>query len=218
MMLGVAALTIAQAASASPSGTSWRMVSSYGMGPGSMGPGMMEDYANGPVDSSWKGGSLRYDQVQAFIRDGNRDGKVDVKSNTIVYGTPEVTINMIAVQPGHDDQTFEVRGLTDPTLTLPVGTVIHLNLVNMDFGDNMEHGLIVTTSPPPYPYMSTMAIGSGLARVMPLLPWRSEKALQQATYAELSTTFVARERGTYWYVCPTPQHAQEGMFGKFVVR
>jgi len=63
-----------------------------------------------------------------------------------------------------------------------------------------------------------MATGPGLAQVMPLLPWRNKKAVKQATYAELSTTFVAQERGTYWYVCPTPQHAQERMFGKFVVR
>ncbi len=129
-----------------------------------------------------------------------------------------MTIDLVAVQPGHEDQTFEVHGLVNPTLVVPLGAVVHFRLVNMDYGEDMEHGGIVTHVPPPYPYMSMMATGPGLARVMPLLPWRSVEAVQQAHYAALEATFVAREAGTYWYVCPTPQHAEQGMYGKFVVR
>lgn len=69
----------------------------------------------------------------------------------------------------------------------------------MDFRDNTELSLILTSVPPPYPYMSMMATGPGLAQVMPLLPWRSEKSVEHASYAQLSTTFVAQEAGTYWY-------------------
>lgn len=201
----------------------WGMIGGYSMGPGmmggyGMGPGMMGGFSNGPGGGGWGRESMTYDQVQAFIRDGDRQGRVDIKTNTVTFDAPDVTIDMIAVQPGHDDQTFEVRGLTNPTLIVPAKAVVHLNLVNMDFGANMEHGLILTPEPPPYPYMAMMATGPGLARIMPLLPWRSKKTLKQATYAKLSTTFVADEVGTYWYVCPTPQHAEEGMFGKFIVR
>jgi len=74
----------------------------------------------------------------------------DEVDHTITYDTPEVTIDMIAVQPGHDDQTFEVHALTNPTLIVPVKAVVHLNLVNMDFGANMEHGLVLTAEPPPF--------------------------------------------------------------------
>ncbi|WP_156125886.1 hypothetical protein [Paraburkholderia kururiensis] len=219
MLLGVTASVSAQISPRGSNVSGMPVASPDMMSGRGMGPGMMGDYfAGGPVNSGWGGGSLTYDQVQAFVRGGGREGKVDVKTNTITYDTPEVTIDMIAVQPGHDDQTFEVGGLTNPTLIVPVKAVVHLNLVNMDFGAQMEHGLILAAAPPPYPYMAMMATGPGLAQVMPLLPWRSKKALKQATYAELSTTFIAGEAGTYWYVCPTPQHAQEGMFGKFVVR
>lgn len=218
ILLGVTEPASAQSYSRDSSASGMPAASPGMMGGYGMGPGMMGAFANGPVNSDWGGGSLTYDQVQNFIRDGSREGKVDTKTNTIVFDTPEITIDMIAVQPGHEDQSFEVRGLTNPTLIVPVKAIIHLNLVNMDFGADMEHGLILTAEPPPYPYMAMMATGPGLAQVMPLLPWRSKKTLKHATYAQLSTTFVARETGIYWYVCPTPKHAQEGMYGKFVVR
>ena len=52
---------------------------------------------------------------------------------------------------------------------------------------------------------------------MPLLPWRSTKDLATAHYAVLGAKFIARQRGRYWYVCPTPKHAMQGMYGRFVV-
>ncbi|OBS09714.1 cupredoxin domain-containing protein [Acidihalobacter prosperus] len=54
------------------------------------------------------------------------------------------------MQPGHPDTAFEVRGITNPTLVVPAGATAHLNLVNMDCGNNMEHGVIITRVPPPY--------------------------------------------------------------------
>lgn len=195
----------------------------WSMGPGmmggyGMGPGMMGGFADHPVDSTWVGRVFTHAQVVKYLHDSANQGRVDTKANAAIYSGTEITINMVTVQPGHDDQTFEVAGLTNPTLVVPRGATVHLNLVNMDYGDNMEHGLIITPAPPPYPYMSMMYTGPGLVQVEPLLPWRSKKAIGQAQYAALSTTFITRDAGTYWYVCPTPQHAEEGMYGKFVVR
>lgn len=199
------------------------MMGGYGYGPGmmggyGMGPGMMFGAFDQPVYPGWGGGVLGYQQVRSVLHDSDQSGVADAKSNTVTYTGKDVTINMIAVQPGHDDQTFEVHGLTNPTLVVPQGATVHLRLVNMDYGPTMAHGLILTPVPPPYPYMAMMATGPGLANVMPLLPWRSAKDVQQANFAVLESTFVAREPGTYWYVCPTPRHAEQGMFGKFVVR
>ena len=191
----------------------------YGMmGGGGMGPGMMFGYANHPVYPGWGGGVLDYAQAAAYIRQGDQSGNVDAKANTITYSGKDIMIDMVAVQPDHKDQTFEVHGLTNPTLVVSEGAIVHLNLVNMDYGNNMQHGLVLTPAPPPYPVMSMMATGRGLAQVMPLLPWRSHKDVKDARYASLGATFDARQRGTYWYVCPTPDHAQQGMFGKFVVQ
>lgn len=188
------------------------MMGGYGAG-----PGMMGNFADRPVDSAWDGSVFTHAQVVKYLRDSVHQGRVDTKANAVTYSGTEITINMVMVQPGYEDQTFEVAGQTNPTLVVPRGATVHLNLVNMDYGDNMEHGLIITPAPPPYPYMSMMYTGPGLAQGGPLLPWRSKKDVGQAQYAALTTTFVARDAGTYWYVCPTPQHAEQGMYGKFVV-
>jgi rusticyanin len=190
------------------------MMGGYGMGSGMMGGGASDR----PVYPGWGGDVLDFTQVTAFLDRGEHSGTADPKTNTVTYTEHEVTIDIVAVQPGHDDQTFEVHGLVNPTLTVPVGATVHLTLVNMDHGSNMEHGIIVTQVPPPYPYMSMMATGPGVAWLLPLLPWRSEDNVRTARYASLDATFVARARGTYWYVCPTPGHASQGMFGKLVVQ
>lgn len=189
-------------------GRGWIAGGGQGFGPGMMGG------ANRAVTADWGGGVLDGKQAEAFIREGETIGKVDAKAGMVTFSGSDVILNMVAVQPGHDDQTFEVHGLTNPTLKVPVGATVHFNLVNMDYGNNMEHGVIVTRTPPPYPEMAMMAIGPGVASVMPLLPWRSDEDLAKARFASLGAT---REPGTYWYVCPTPQHAQKGMYGKFVV-
>lgn len=192
----------------------------YGMmGSGMMGGGMMGGGAsNRPVYPGWGGGVLDHGQVAAYLREGDGNGVADPKTNTVTFTSKDAVIDLVAVQPDHKDQTFEVHGLVNPTLVVPLGATVHLNLVNMDYGNNMEHGVIVTPAPPPYPYMSMMATGPGVAWVMPLLPWRSSETVQQARFASLGATFVAQRSGTYWYVCPTPGHAGEGMYGKFVVR
>ncbi len=96
-------------------------------------------------------------------------------------------------QPGHEDQAFEVHGLTNPTLVVPLGAQVHFNLVNMDYGDGMEHGVILT--PPPYPYMSMIATGPGLAAIVPLLSWRRDNTVTEVQYASLGISFVARDAG-----------------------
>lgn len=124
VLLGIAEPASAQVSSGGSNVSGMPAPSPGMMGGYGMGPGMMGNFADGSVDSGWRGGSLTYDQVQAFIRRGDREGKVDIKTKTITYDTPEVTIDMIAVQPGHRDQTFEVHGLTNPTLIVPAKAVV----------------------------------------------------------------------------------------------
>lgn len=184
------------------------MMGGYGMGGSS---------ADRPVDARWNGSILSYAQAATYIEEGDQAGSANKAANSVTYTGKDITINMVAVQPDHDDQTFEVHGLTNPTLVVPVGATVHLNLLNMDYGNNMEHAVLLTTAAPPYPYMSMMTAGASFAEVAPLLPWRSEKDVDTARYAMLGTTFFAQQAGTYWYICPTPAHAEKGMFGKFVI-
>ncbi|WP_156030064.1 hypothetical protein [Thiomonas sp. FB-Cd] len=189
------------------------------MGGGMMGGGMMGfAQSDRPVEPGWGGAVLDYAQVRDFLAGSTQGARVDARTHTVTFSGRDVRIAMVAVQPGHPDQTFEVAGLTNPTLVVPRGATVRIDLVNMDYGRNMEHGLIITAVPPPYPYMAMMATGPGLVQLEPLLPWRSDSRLRAASYAALSTSFVAGEPGTYWYVCPTPEHAEKGMVGRFIIR
>ena len=191
-----------------------------GWGPGiGMGPGMMGwAMGNYPVSAGWGGKILSYPETQSYIQYGNTHGTVDAKANSVTFEGDNVVINLVAVQPGYKDQTFELHGLTNPTIIVPHGANVQFNLLNMDYGDNMEHTAVITTTPPPYPYMSMMYLGPPQVQPMPELPWRSDDDVKTAQYAALGESFIASVPGKYWYVCPAPQHAQEGMYGKFIVR
>lgn len=221
VMVALLAATWGGSAQAQMAGGGYGAYGGYGgmMGGGMMGGGMMGfAQSDRPVEPGWGGAVLDYAQVRDFLAASAQGAHVDARANTVTYTGRDVRIAMVAVQPGHADQTFEVAGLTNPTLVVPRGANVRIDLVNMDYGRNMEHGLIVTPVPPPYPYMSMMVTGPGLVQLEPLLPWRSDSRLQAASYAALSTSFVAGEPGTYWYVCPTPEHAEKGMVGRFIIR
>lgn len=190
------------------------MMGGGGQGFGMMGGGSRNDR---PVSEGWGGQVWDYVKVQQYLKASSEYGRADPAAHTVRFSGHEVIIDMTAVQPGHDDGTFEVHDIANPTLVVPQGAVVHLNLVNMDYGKDMEHGVIITPAGPPYAYMSMMQTGPGFAGVMPLLPWRNADDLTKADYAAQGTTFVASRPGTYWYVCPTPGHAKKGMYGKFVV-
>lgn len=216
----------AQPAGAGWSGPGWNsgpwmgqgMMGQGVMGEGVMGEGMGGAMDNYPVTQGWGGKVLSYAEAQDYIAYGASHGTADAKANSVTFTGGDAVINLIAVQPGHDDQTFELHGLTNPTIIVPRGASVQLNLLNMDYGDNMEHTVVISAEPPPYPYMAMMYLAPLEAPPMPELPWRSSDNVKTAQYAALGETFVAGAAGTYWYVCPTPQHAEEGMYGKFIVR
>lgn len=183
-----------------------------GMMAGGMG-GMMEDR---PVAPGWGGPVFDYAKAAAFIQYGAQQGEADAKANTVTFSGPQVVINLVAVRPGFPDQTFELHGLTNPTVIVPRGATVQINLLNMDYGRDMEHAVEISAVPPPYPEMAMMAAQAPL--VVPEVPWRSEDDVKQAHYAALGRSFVAEVPGHYWYLCPTPGHAREGMYGRFIVR
>ncbi len=213
LMAMSAFLAMGPAAAAQPARGGW-------MGPGMMGGGGMMGAGaqNRPVTPGWGGRILNHTAALAYIAYGNAHGAADTKANSVTFTGHHIIINLVAVQPGFDDQTFELHGLVNPTIIVPQGAIIQLNLLNMDYGDKMDHTVEIVTVPPPYPYMTMMYLGPPMVPPMPELPWRSEKNAQAAHYAALGQSFTASTPGTYWYVCPTPEHAEKGMFGQFVVR
>ncbi|SMF27401.1 rusticyanin [Tistlia consotensis] len=215
-LLGVAIVGVLAAATAA--------LAQYGsggwtMGAGMMGGGMMGGgFSDRPVAPHWGGRVVSYAEAEAFIQYGSAHGTADAKTNTVTFDGSEVTINLVAVQPGSPDQTFELHGLVNPTLVIPRGAAVHLNLINMDYGRTMEHTVEIVSAPPPYPDMAMMYMGAPVVQPLPEVPWRSQDDVEAAQYGGLGVSFVADRPGTYWYVCPTPAHAEKGMYGKLVVR
>lgn len=189
----------------------------FALGMMGSGQGMMGATANDrPVAPGWGGAVLSYAQVKRYLASSDTEGVVDGK--TVRFSGSDITIDMVAVQPDHPDGSFEVHGVTNPTLVIPAGATVHLNLVNMDYGSDMEHGVVVSPAAPPYGDYAMMQTGPGLARIAPPIPWRSADDLAQSSFAEAGTAFNAHQVGVYWYICQTPGHAAKGMYGKLVVQ
>jgi rusticyanin len=178
----------------------------------------MVPIAHAQGTAEWAGNAWSYARVKSYLSRSDRLGRADTKTNTVTFSGSNITIDMTAFQPGYRDMTFEQHDLTNPTIVVPEGATIQWNLVNMDIGSGMEHGIIITRKSPPYAALPLRQTGPGTARIMPLLPWRSTENLKQAKYAEKGITFRTPPSGVYWYYCPAPGHAAMGMYGKFIVK
>ena len=136
---------------------------------------------------------------------------VDRAANTVTFSGQDVSFAVVA-SPSMPAENFEVAGLTDPTVVVPLGARVNVEFVNAD-GD-MAHGFVV----------SARGAGSSWMPMMSAAPAFSGSALWflgEATSAGMhagSLSFTASSAGTYSYFCPIPDHAQEGMAGNFVVQ
>lgn len=138
------------------------------------------------------------------------NAQVNKSDNTITYSGNEIKIVMLGGPEGADGK-FVIGGLVNPTLNVPRGARVTLELVNEDEG--MPHGVEITDAGPPYPYMSMMqgAIYPG-ALIQPI-PEASENGYPQALAA-----FTASYTGNYYYICQYPGHAQKGMYGRIIIK
>ncbi len=190
----------------------------YGMMGGS---GYRGGYGPGMMGQGFPGQALDFEAARTLIQQGTQGATVDPTSNTVTYTGTNVTLDVIAVQPDKPDTTFAIAGLVDPTVKIARGASVTLRLVNMDYGSDMPHGLVLTRTPPPYPYMAMPMMGGGMMRGgtvgIPPLDARSDENLQNATYASATVQFRATTPGTYYYVCQVPGHAQDGMYGTLIV-
>lgn len=159
-------------------------------------------------------GSLRsWAQVGTAIRQGQRHAAVDRHTKTITYRGGRALLVALASPHGQPTMTWEMDGLVNPTIVLPPGIRVTVDLVNTDWG--YMHGFEVTATPPPYPYMPMMQVTDQVL-LMPL-PERTTKNLTTAQYYTSTGQFTLAP-GTYYYLCPVPGHATQGMYGKIVVR
>ncbi|GAN79551.1 hypothetical protein SAMN02746095_02714 [Acidocella aminolytica 101 = DSM 11237] len=103
------------------------------MGPGMMGGRMMGGVmGNYPITPGWGGKVLDYAAAQSYIRYGETHGKADSKANSVTFTGSDAVINLVAVQPEFEDQTFELYGLTTLAIIVPLRAKVPFNLLNMD--------------------------------------------------------------------------------------
>jgi len=158
---------------------------------------------------------LSWAQAKQILRASQHEGRR--RGNTVIFTGKAVAITVVANAPGHPDMSFEIGGLTNPTVAVSRGSSVTITLLNMDHGPDMDHGVVITTTAPPYPVIVDRDLAGVLARVGPLPP-RSRASLAKSRYAETSARFVARRAGVYHYVCPVPDHALAyRMYGRFLV-
>ena len=116
--------------------------------------------------------------------------------------------------PNKKAQGFEIflfHGQVNPTVVVPAGVKVRITLGNAE--STMPHGLAVTRKAPPYPANVKSEIKPPIAGTGYVDPTQSKGKLNVA-----GTGWFTLKPGTYYYVCPVPTHAKDGMYGKLVVK
>ena len=179
-------------------------VGGYGSGAnGGGGYGMMGGYG-----SSANRSLVNNAQLSQLVRQGEAGAIIDRKTNTVTYKNQSVTLVALASPHGKPNMTWEIDGLVNPTVVVSSKAQVRVTLINTDWG--YMHGFEVTTTPPPYPFMSMMFINNDF--FLTPLPPRTTKSLTTARDDATSGVLNLRP-GTYHYLCPVPGHAQQGMHG-----
>lgn len=159
----------------------------------------------------------------AYLHRSARAGVL--RGKAVAFSGRRITIPVIAVAPGAPSKTFEVHGEINPTLVVPAGTKVRFELANADNG--MMHGLDVTRKSPPYAETPALPMQK-------VAPKTDRKPVSSAARKAIVATGVVRPArdghwhlkraawvtlasGTYYYACPIPSHAKDGMHGRIVV-
>jgi hypothetical protein len=107
--------------------------------------------------------------------------------------------------------SFGIAGMSDPTVVIPAGATVHLELVNDDAAS--AHGLVVAPE-------GAASSWAPMANTAPAFRGASVWFLGDATRATshiASTSFRASAPGSYVYLDPVPGNAKAGMAGVMLV-
>ncbi|MHB1834561.1 MAG: sulfocyanin-like copper-binding protein [Solirubrobacteraceae bacterium] len=159
------------------------------------------------------GGLVPAGRMEALAAKAARSAQVI--GATVTYPRRQVTLVALGAPGNRPGMYWQIDGLDGPGG--PTVSVAEASTITVDFADGdpgHPHGFELTTAAPPYPRMAMMAgrIAAPGALIMPV-PAPKGRLWHAAT-----VTFRAPPPGTYYYICPVPGHAAQGMWGKLVVR
>ena len=219
VVLGV--VIVAAAALVATSGawaTGWVSGSNSSVNGGMMGGGMMGATSSvdamgqmmGRAQAGAVGQPISPSEAGALGNAMPAGATVDRAANRLTFATSSVRLAVLASPSNGPDMTFRIGGLTDPTIVVPQGASVTVQLVNAD--SDTSHAWLLTTAQPPFGSMTMMdapAFGGALA---PPLGDPTAAGMPSETI-----TFTAATPGRYTYLCPVPGHAQQGMYGTLEV-
>jgi rusticyanin len=136
---------------------------------------------------------------------------IDKAARTITFTTTSVHLTVLA-SPSMPAESFRIAGMTNPTVSVPAGARVTIELVNAD--TDMAHGLVIKpagTASSAMPMMTAALAFTGSAL------WFLGKPTAAGMHAG-TITFTATAPGSYQYLCPVPGHARKGMAGTLTVR
>ncbi len=136
---------------------------------------------------------------------------IDRAARTITFTTTNVSLAVLA-SPSMPAESFRIAGMTDPSVIVPAGAHVTIELINAD--DDMAHGLVIMpagAARSDMPMMTAAPAFTGSAL------WFLGKPTAAGMHAG-TLAFTAATPGSYQYLCPVPGHAREGMAGTFTVR
>jgi hypothetical protein len=143
------------------------------------------------------------------------NAEVIPSNNTIIFNGTNVDI-LILAGPNNNYLSFQVFGLLNPTIEVPVGSVVKIIVLVVSV---LPHSFGLTTKGPPYssaptpeqypaPFPGSQMPSSILTNGLPP---------ESSTVSGYVLEFNATTPGEYWYLCFVPGHAASGMYGEFIV-
>lgn len=170
-----------------------------------MGQVMGELFANGP------GPRVSRSRAAELATEGPAGATVDRAGNTITFSGQSVDLAVTASR-STSGENFRSGGLTNPTVVVPQGAHVQVEVVNAD--PDSAHGFVVAaqgSAASPMPMMTAEPAFTGA------FLWFLGDPTAAGLHAG-TVSFTAAAAGAYSYLCPVPGHAAQGMAGTFVVR
>jgi uncharacterized cupredoxin-like copper-binding protein len=150
-------------------------------------------------------------QAQRLSSQAPAGASIDRAARTITFTTASVSLTVVA-SPSGAAGSFRIAGLTDPSVSVPAGAHVSIQLVNADA--DTAHGLAIMPAGAERSYLPMMTAA-------PVFPQAALWFLGQPTTAGMhagTLAFTATTPGRYQYLCPIPGHARDGVAGSFTVR
>ncbi len=137
--------------------------------------------------------------------------RIDRATRTITFTTTTVRLAAEASPPAGPDETYRIAGMVNPTLVVPAGAQVSIEVINAD--PDTAHGLVVTASGAARSSMPMMTAPPAFAgSALWFLGNPTSAGMHSGTL-----TFTATTPGSYRYLCAVPGHARKGMTGAFTV-